>query len=388
MYQPLGKEVLALMTNCRPASIIRGRLRRVTGLWIIVIIMMTFAAARPLVSGSQKPRRYPTGWIEEKSVLDRDIWIRWFDGRSTVEVKIKGSVRFSANEIDIEAISSDGFLLITQQVGNATMTFAARPGDSGKLNRSFATQGSSTKSGARETAWLAKMLPNVLRNTGLNAPKRVQRIFRRDGVSGVLREISLIRSDRVKQIYYRDLIEGKNFTVPVLRQVMRHVARQISSDEIIASLLIETADAYVDRENSATAAYFQNLDGITSDESHESVLLALLQRKSLRRHTVLHVIKSAGEISSDAVKVNVMLKSLSTPTADTTVASALLDQLKTISADEEKARLLLVVLDMNGLDQTILQRIQLLANEEITSGTSQQAVLRKIDQRKSEASKP
>ena len=369
------------MTNCRPSSITCARLRR--GFWIIAVLMLTFAA----VSGSQKPKRYPAGWIQEKSVLDRDIWVTWFDGRSTVEVKIKGTVRFSANETDIESVS-DGFLLITQQIGNATITFAARPGDAGKLTRTFVTQGTPAKSRVRESTWLATMLPTVLRNTGLNAAKREQRIFRRGGAAAVLREITFVRSDRVKVIYYRHLIEEQSLSIPVLRLAMQRVARQISSDEMMASLLIATADAYVDHENSATAAYFQNLDAITSDDDHESVLLALLQRKSVRRNTVLHVIKSAGEINSDSVKVNVMLKSLTTPTTDATVLSALLDQLKTINADDEKARLLLVVLDQKGLNQTLLQRIQVLANEEINSGASQQAVLQKYDQRKSEASRP
>src|SRR5689334_5126144 len=133
------------MTNCRPSSITCARLRR--GFWIIAVLILTFAA----VSGSQKPKRYPAGWIQEKSVLDRDIWVTWFDGRSTVEVKIKGTVRFSANETDIESMSSDGLLQITQQIGNATITFAARPGDSGPLIRRFVTQGTSAKSGVRET---------------------------------------------------------------------------------------------------------------------------------------------------------------------------------------------------------------------------------------------
>ena len=349
-------------------------------------MVLTFAAAGPRVSGAQKHIRYPAGWIQEKSVLDRDLWVIWFDGRSTVEVKIKGSVGFSANELNIEALSPDGRLLITQQKGNASTTFEAQPGEGGKLIRRFVTQGSVAKSGARETTFLASLLPTVLRNTGLNAAKRVQRIFHRAGAPGVLREITLVRSDRVKHIYYRHLIQEQRLSVPVLRQAMRRAGNQISSDEIMAALLIDTADAYVDHENSATAAYFKNLDGISSDEPHESVLLALLQRKGVRRSTVLHVIRSTRNISSDGAKVNVMLKSLSTPNTDTTVVSALLDELKELSADEEKARLLLAVLDQGALNQTILRRIQLLANEEITSDASQQAVLQKCEQRK--ASRP
>lgn len=359
------------------------RLAHLAGSSAMLFVMAAVATDQAVTAHSTGQRLADNGWIEEKAVSDGDIWITWFDGRATVEVKLKGSVEFTRDEKNIRAISANGHLLIRQQVGASNVLFEARPGSGRYLIRRFVAEGSAP----RESAWLTTVIPDLLRNTGLNAGTRVSRLFQRGGVSRVLREIPLIRSDRVKSIYYQELIKRKTLSAAGLRRVMRQAAKEIASDGVKASFLSETAATYVRRADSANVAYFRALETISSDEELERVLLALIESKNLPRMSLLRVIKSAGKISSDDVKGTLLLKSISAPAADEVVISALLNEVKAISTEELQERLLLAVLDRGELSRRTLKRIELLSKEEITSDAAQQEVLAKLDRWKSSKSR-
>ena len=360
------------------------RLARLAGAWVMLFAIGAVMTDRSVTARATPQRLADNGWIEEKSVADGDLWVRWFDSRSTVEVKLKGSLELTRDERDIRAISPNGQLLIREQMGASNVLFEARPGSSRYLIRRFVTEGGS---GQRESAWLARVLPDLLRNTGVNADTRVRRLYQRGGVYRVLREIPLIRSDRVKSIYYQELLKGRALSTAAQRRVMRQAGKEIASDGEKASFLVETAATYVRREDRATGAYFKTLESVSSEEELERVLLALIERKDLPRTSLLRVIRAAGNISSDDVKGTLLLRSIDAPAADGIVVSALLNQVKEISADELQGRLLLAVLDRAELSQSTLKRIELLAKEEITSDASQQEVLEKLDRWKSSKSR-
>ena len=56
-------------------------------------------------------------------------------------------------------------------------------------------------------AWLARTLPDVIRESAIGAPERVKRILRQQGAAGVLADINKIHSDHSRRVYLENLLE-------------------------------------------------------------------------------------------------------------------------------------------------------------------------------------
>jgi len=85
-------------------------------------------------------------------------------------------------------------------------------------------------------AWLARILPEVIRETAIGAPERVKRILRQQGAGGVLAEVNKIRSDHSRRVYLENLLDYGSLNAEDLRESMR-LGRKISSDGEKAGLL-------------------------------------------------------------------------------------------------------------------------------------------------------
>jgi hypothetical protein len=168
--------------------------------------------------------------------------MRWQDDYNRMDLEIRGSVEFTDNDSDVKNISSDGYFRLEHWSGGPSRIYLVRPGSNG-IERLYSVEGASKALDADGRAWLARVLPDAIRESAIDATGRVKRILRQQGPAGVFAEVNKIRSDHSRRIYLENLLEYGTLNADNLRETMR-LGRKISSDGEKARLLVEAARRY------------------------------------------------------------------------------------------------------------------------------------------------
>ncbi len=328
---------------------------------------------RQLRLTAQRERSTSITRINEGGAEHTDLRIRFDDGEHSLEVRARGRLEFNDTDSDIKSIARDAYLIIEERRGSTSRRLEVAPSADAQPERIFYVGGQRRAFDGEGRAWLAEILPEVIRNTAIGARARVLRIYRqRGGAGGVLDEISLIKSDAAKRVYFRELLGIGNLDDAILRRAARQMAREISSDGEKARLLIESADLYLGN-NAVAPSFFDAVGSISSDGEHRRVLSAILKKRP-GTDDILRSLRSAREISSDGEKANLLIQHLAVFLDHPASLPSLFDAINSISSDGEHGRVLSSLLRGERLSRENLLRV-LRSAERISSDGEKARVL-------------
>ena len=122
------------------------------------------------------------------------------------KANIDGKIAFNADETDVASLGSGGTASFEETRGGATrrIEFADRDG---QLERRYFVDRKEQPFDAAGSKWFAGLLPALVRESGLGAEARVQRLYSAGGAGRVLDEIELIHSGYVRGIYVGLLVD-------------------------------------------------------------------------------------------------------------------------------------------------------------------------------------
>jgi hypothetical protein len=279
-------------------------------------------------------------------------WSHSDDGLKT-RVEIRGKAEFTEDYTDIRDVSEGGFVRIEEDRDGQSRRYEVRRYANGELQRTYYLNGNARPLDVEAKNWLAKTVLNAVRQSGIDANKRVQTILRQRGVSGVLDEIGMIPGDYAKGIYFKALIKNGNLNTAALQNVLRAAARQISSDYEQAQLLIGVAADLTGKE-AALPAFFEATATIKSDYELKRVLTALLKDTTPSHEVLIQIAKTAAGMSSDYEKANVLKSVAAVFLDDRELRTAFFQTVATIRSDYEHRGVLSALLKNSKLNEEVL----------------------------------
>jgi len=270
----------------------------------------------------------------------------WSDGNRSVTVQLDGAVEFSDDDRSVVSLEPGSLLVIDEQQRGEPSRHIEFRGDAGSVRSTYTVNGEVRSDGdADRQSWLARILPELIREQGLNAGPRAERILRKEGVDGLLAEIRRIRSDGVKRIYLRVLFDQARPTPAQTVAALRIIEREISSDGDKASLLRPLAGTIDLADPALRNGFFAAASSISSDGDRRTVLLAALPRAQADAAALTALLESAGEIGSDGDKSSVLVRSADAPALGTASArDAWFRAAGSVSSDGDRSRSLLAIL--------------------------------------------
>ena len=290
-----------------------------------------------------------------QNVGQEELRSSWpWDG-STIEVRSRGDIELTDDERDVKVISQSGYLIIEQKdrsVVSRSLEVVAGP--NGELKRSFTLQGQVQEFDANAKGWLANILQEVIRYSGVGARARVQRILQRSGPDGVLDEISKIRTDGSKHIYFRELIKSHHLDNGALRKLVQHVAYEIASDGTKSAFLVGAADLYLNND-AVSPDFFVTIDTLKADGDRRHVLSSLLE-KDLSSQNLLRTLKAAAGISSDGDKATLFITYADPYLRQGAVVPDFFASISAIKSNGDRRNIYLAFLEKN-LNHEILLRV-------------------------------
>jgi hypothetical protein len=327
-------------------------------LLLALVIAGTCVAVQALRSQEKKPGRDQWTWINA-------------DNDRKIEVKVESKVEFNEDYTDVASVADDGALRIYDSRGPQKFHLIITASGAGELKRDYSVDGQSRSFDAEGREWFRKVLLQAVREGGLDARNRVQRILKQRGVRGLTDEIGYLKGDYVRRIYFEALLQAPGINTQELRaalqnasntikgdyersQLLKQVANvflanndlvseyfaaasKIGSDYEKARLLISTADRF-QTDPQFRSAWLNVARTIHSDYEHHRALRGVLKTKELSTEALSGLVASATSIESDYEKASFLIEALNHYRDDARLRAAFKDTAKTIGSEYERGR--------------------------------------------------
>ncbi len=280
---------------------------------------------------------------------DGDVHYKWSDGDDLLEIRLKGEMAFTADDKAVERMSRDGLLMIEEWKGGTRRTLEVRPASGGAPQCTYKVNGTERAYDAATRDEVARLILIVIRNTGIDADRRVARILEQDGLDGVFEEIRFIDSGYAKRRYFGALLEQGNLDTAALQRLAGEVTRQITSNGDRGRFLKKAAPYYLENSQ-AYDAYFDAVNTISSSGDHARVLMHLLDEHDPDREAFVRLLQSARRIASSGDKARVLKKATARYDNHPDVRAAFFEAVNTIPSSGDKTRVLKALLDNADLN--------------------------------------
>ncbi|HEV7474609.1 MAG TPA: hypothetical protein VGN90_11205 [Pyrinomonadaceae bacterium] len=286
---------------------------------------------------------------------DSHSTMRWehSDNGDRFNMEIRGKAEFNDEYTDITALSEGGYMRIEEDRHGQSRRYEVRRDANGELKRIYSVNGENRTLDQASREWIGKLILDAVRQSAIDADKRVQSILRKHGVKGVLDEIQLVSGDYAQRHYFQALIKFGNLNQSDLQNVLQLAARQISSDYEQAELLIGIASELIGKE-SAGPAFFDAANTIKSDYERKRVLTTILKQGTPTREILVAVAKSTAGISSDYEKASVLKEVSGSYLDDQELRALYFQSLNAIDSDYEHRGVLSALLKKSKLSSEVL----------------------------------
>jgi beta-lactamase regulating signal transducer with metallopeptidase domain len=294
------------------------------------------------------------------------------NGLTSLSVKIDGTIEFTDDDRDVKSLSPGGHFRMEEGTWISGRTYDVKADSAGNLTKTYSVGWSAKPLDSEGRAWLERLLPQMIRDSGFGADRRVARILRQGGPQAVITEIGLIHSDGSKRNYLEQLFSQATLKTEQLKEAARLI-RGISSDGDKAQVLVNVDGKYFTGE--LRMNLFEAVESISSDGDKRRVLSDILNKDSGNADTRLSVARAAKHISSDGDKAEVLIEMANSYRENGGLGMAYFEAVKSISSDGDHARVLSALLAAHGDDRDTMARV-LGSAEKISSDGDKARVLK------------
>jgi bla regulator protein blaR1 len=295
------------------------------------------------------------------------------NGWTSVSITIDGTVEFTDDDTDVKSLSPNGRFRLEDGGLLSKRVYEVKADAAGNLIRTYLVGWSTRPMDDEGRAWLARTLPQVIRDSGIGAGPRVDRILRQGGPQAVLTEIGRIHSDGSKRVYLEQLFSQAATLKPSDLKDASRLIRSISSDGDKAQIIITVDANYFATD--LRSYLFDAAESIRSDGDKRRVLSDIVKKDGGSLETLASAARAARHISSDGDKAEVLIEMATPYRPAGGVDMAYFDAANSISSDGDHARVLSKMLAWHGDEHNTLTRT-LLSAQRISSDGDKARVLK------------
>ena len=294
------------------------------------------------------------------------------NGWTSLKLKIDGAIEFTDDDHDVRSLSPYGHFSLEEGGWLSGREYDVKADSAGNLTKAYSVGRTSKPLDEEGRAWLGRLLPQVIRDTGIGAGPRVARMLRQGGPPAVITEIGLIHGDGSRRIYLEQLFSQAPLNAGQLMDSAKLI-REISSDGDKAQVLITVDVKYFTGD--LRPYLFDAADSIHSDGDKRRVLSDIIKKDAGNIESLVRAARSARHISSDGDKAEVLVEIADPYGASDELHMVYFDAVNSISSNGDHARVLSKLLRAHGDDNDTLARI-LRSAQKISSDGDKARVLR------------
>jgi len=273
------------------------------------------------------------------------------NGWTSLTVKVDGAIEFTDDDRDVKSLSPGGHFRVEEGTWLSRRAYDVKADSHGGLTKTYSVGWSAKPMDAEGRAWVERLLPQVIRDSGIGAAPRVTRILRQGGPQAVITEIGLIHSDGSRRIYLEQLFSQAPLNSEQLKDAAKLI-RGISSDGDKAQVLVTVDGKYFTGE--LRPYFFEAAKSISSDGDKRKVLSDIIKKDAESTDTLINVARAAKHISSDGDKAEVLTEVAHSYRVNDGLDMPYFEAVNSISSDGDHARVLSALLAAHGDDRDTL----------------------------------
>jgi hypothetical protein len=292
--------------------------------------------------------------------VDEESWtVRVREGSCRLEIDLEGTIGFGPDDRTITHVAPGGRLRILERRGGHERELLARPGAGGSPQLTFELDGEPRPFDEGARAWLDRLLPELFRQTGIDAAGRVGRLLARGGVEAVLAEARLIRSDSVERLYLEELLRQARPSAAQVSRLIGVAAQGIESDYDLAELVV-AALARQDAGIVVGESFGAACNAIDSDYDLRRVLVEVV-RKAKEPSSVERALGCTGRIGSDYDRAELLTAVVARWPRGRALSEQFYTLARAIGSDYDKRRTLQAAAERRPLQADDVRRLLLSA---------------------------
>ena len=290
-------------------------------------------------------------------------------------IDYRGEITLTDDEKDIKSITPGGYFKVSKTTfGTKRVVKIENKGDD-QLIRAYYVGRNKEPYYPDGQKWLADILPEIIRETGLGAAQRAARIYRKSGTEGVLNEIDLINSDYVKAKYFSALMDMPGIPQADMPKILSAIGTEMDSSYEMGKLLSEHNRQFL-RDEASAKTFFRTASKLSSDYEKSKLLIKVLDNPGISKEVFGEALNAAGSISSDYESGKVLKSVLNSNNLKDDELEEVMEMVDHISSDYEKSKVLLSLMDRTFNDR-VFQAV-LDASEDISSDYERSKVLKQL----------
>lgn len=301
-------------------------------------------------------------------------------GLSSFNIEYKGKIEVTDDDKDIKSISPGGYIEISKTTFGSKREILVEATSGGSLRKEYYEGRTKTDWEPAGRKWLAEILPEIIRSTGIAAESRVDRFFNQGGVEAVINEISRLDGNYVVAIYGKFLLAKDGLSNNDLKKAIEGIADELDSDYYLAEILKDNASRFL--KNDATAdVYFEAATKIGSDYYATVVLKEALDSYRPSASSLAKIMEASKSIGSDYYQASLLSRVLELDDLDGDLLAEVIETTKDVGSDYYQSQILSKALDKKGLSSTSYNSL-IVAVSDVSSDYYMASVFSKLAENK------
>ncbi len=202
---------------------------------------------------------------------------KYSDNFSNYDIQVQGEISVNDNDTGIKSISPGGSLKISKKTFGNKRTIIIESNSKGGLQYEYYEGRQEIPFDPEGKKWLADILLDVVRLTGIDAEGRTKRIYAQRGLDGVMDEIHEISSNTVMALYFETSLENISLNDDEVVTICAAIAQEMSSNTERGRLYRKHADLFM-RNNTTSTVFFSSLSKLSSNTERGAVLTNIVSK--------------------------------------------------------------------------------------------------------------
>ncbi len=301
-------------------------------------------------------------------------------GLSSFNIEYKGTIEVTDDDKDIKSISPGGYLEISKTTFGSKREILVEATSGGSLRKEYYEGRTKTEWEPAGRKWLAEILPEIVRSTGIAAESRVDRFFNQGGVEAVINEISRLDGNYVVAIYGKLLLAKDGLSNNDLKKAIEGIANELDSDYYLAEILKDNASRFLKNE-STVDVYLEAATKIGSDYYATVVLKEALDSYKPSASSLTKIMEASKSIGSDYYQASLLSRVLELDDLDGNLLAEVIETTKDVGSDYYQSQILSKALDKKGLSSTSFNSL-IVAVSDVSSDYYMASVFSKLAENK------
>lgn len=296
-------------------------------------------------------------------------------GVTSTDLEYRGKIIFNDAETDVKSISPGGFIKFSKRSFGNRRTIILESDAQGVISREYKEGSTKLPFEPEGRKWMASVLPEIIRTTGIGAEERVKKFYKKGGIDAVITEISELPSNYVQSIYYTAALAIPNLSTKDVVLLIEDAGDEVSSSYELSKILIKNSSV-ISKSEQALAAAIEVASEISSSYEQSKVYKHYLTKTNLSATNKTLVIKAVREISSSYEQSKVLVAVVEDDLSKENV-NLVIDEVAHISSSYEQSKVLQYLVKNQATEDLDLN-VMVATISDISSSYEQGKVLKQL----------